>query len=385
MDILKRWWLLAILGAAVAVGVLMLISQNAAAADLGGNCCADLEERIAELEATATRKGNRKVTLRVYGTVNKALLYSDIGDESDTAVIENSAAESFVGFAGEARISPTLKAGYVLEVGVGGYGEGFDLGSADEANDIYLRRSFVYVDGSVGKVSLGLASQATDGIAELTVANTGVAARMLSLRPLNGPQTGEALDIFDGSRANVLRYDSPVFAGAFLSASWANGSEEFTGADDDVWDVALRWAGQGGGFEALAGVGYRNGVVVPTVGNFATLFDQELTVLSASASVKHTDTGLFLSAAAGKFDADAFGEVVAYHGQGGIERNWTGLGATTLYAEYANSDDLNLDIMGLGVVQEINAAAMDLYLTGRRIDIDGEEADTLMLGARVQF
>ena len=33
----------------------------AQAADLGGDCCADLEERIAELEATTARKGNRKV------------------------------------------------------------------------------------------------------------------------------------------------------------------------------------------------------------------------------------------------------------------------------------------------------------------------------------
>ncbi len=32
------------------------------AADLGGDCCADLEERIAELEATTARKGNRKVS-----------------------------------------------------------------------------------------------------------------------------------------------------------------------------------------------------------------------------------------------------------------------------------------------------------------------------------
>ena len=36
---------------------------NAFAADLGGNCCADLEERIAAHEATTVRKGNRKFSL----------------------------------------------------------------------------------------------------------------------------------------------------------------------------------------------------------------------------------------------------------------------------------------------------------------------------------
>ncbi len=45
-----------------------------AAADLGGDCCADLEERIAELEATTARKGNRKVKLEVSGHVNEALI-----------------------------------------------------------------------------------------------------------------------------------------------------------------------------------------------------------------------------------------------------------------------------------------------------------------------
>ena len=49
--------------ALVAAGLVAggLLSGGANAADLGGNCCADLEERVAELEATTARKGNRKV------------------------------------------------------------------------------------------------------------------------------------------------------------------------------------------------------------------------------------------------------------------------------------------------------------------------------------
>ncbi len=42
---------------------LVAAGPSAKAADLGGDCCADLEERIAELEATTARKGNRKVSL----------------------------------------------------------------------------------------------------------------------------------------------------------------------------------------------------------------------------------------------------------------------------------------------------------------------------------
>ena len=43
---------------------------SARAADLGGDCCADLEERVAELEATTARKGNRRVSLTISGQVS---------------------------------------------------------------------------------------------------------------------------------------------------------------------------------------------------------------------------------------------------------------------------------------------------------------------------
>ena len=43
-------------------GLMLGTSVSAQAADQGGDCCADLEERVAELEATTARKGNRKVS-----------------------------------------------------------------------------------------------------------------------------------------------------------------------------------------------------------------------------------------------------------------------------------------------------------------------------------
>jgi hypothetical protein len=51
------------------------------AADLGGDCCADLEDRVAELEATTVRKGNKKVSVTLYGQVNRAALFWDDGAE----------------------------------------------------------------------------------------------------------------------------------------------------------------------------------------------------------------------------------------------------------------------------------------------------------------
>jgi hypothetical protein len=57
---------LALLAAAgIVIGGVAMTPTAARAADLGGDCCADLEERVAELEATTVRKGNRKVSLTI--------------------------------------------------------------------------------------------------------------------------------------------------------------------------------------------------------------------------------------------------------------------------------------------------------------------------------
>src|SRR5438477_7655988 len=85
---------------------------SAKAADLGGDCCADLEERVAELEATTARKGNRKMSLTVYGQVNRALLYWNDGGRSNVYPgLDNHNSASRFGFMGDARVSPSWKIG----------------------------------------------------------------------------------------------------------------------------------------------------------------------------------------------------------------------------------------------------------------------------------
>src|ERR1700754_2270807 len=95
-------------GAIAALAGLLLSTASASAADLGGNCCADLEERVAELEATTARKGNRKMSVTIYGQVNRAILYWNDGRRQNIfpGLDDHNSASRF-GFMGSAKISPT--------------------------------------------------------------------------------------------------------------------------------------------------------------------------------------------------------------------------------------------------------------------------------------
>jgi hypothetical protein len=172
------------LGALVAAGLLMggLGAGSASAADLGGNCCADLEERIAELEATTARKGNRKVSLTISGWVGEQVLWWDDGEHRQTLVAGlGTTLASHVTFSGQATIMPGWYAGYVLQLemnendplttlsqnistGTAG-GIAAPAGIGFGANVFY---SYWFVKSDhLGKVSVGLQSSAGDNAAIL--------------------------------------------------------------------------------------------------------------------------------------------------------------------------------------------------------------------------
>ena len=385
-----------ILAGAVAA---LAFATPAKAADLGGNCCADLEERVAELEATVARKGNRKVSLTVYGQVNAGILWADAdasghayayaedggkvlldwksdtvrASGSDKRIFDNNVSESRFGFKGEATISKDVKAGFVMEIGVG---EKVDDG--DVARNVSVRHAAWFIQSAqLGRLTVGKTGQATDDIDTIMIANVGAAVKMLSVEPVAGQYIGTDLP-FDGGKRNVARYDSPSIAGFVVSASWG---------DEDAWDVALRYAGELGQFKVAGGAGYRE-----QNGSFLGA-DEKQTGWLANAGIMHTPSGIFVQAAYGDIDTgqSSWGGVApvgtppsydigakGWHLLGGIEWKAISAGKTTLFGEYADLDadrnrtydcfggdaacgtreSLGLKWWGVGVVQAIDAAAM---------------------------
>ena len=124
-------------------------------------CCSDLEERVAELEATTVRKGNKKVSVTLYGQVNKAVLWWDDGAEKNTYVVDNNYESSRFGFKGSAKIGGDWSAGYRMEIETitaqSNLVNQFNPGDDPSFGLLNVRHSYMYLDNKKwGRVRWGL-------------------------------------------------------------------------------------------------------------------------------------------------------------------------------------------------------------------------------------
>ena len=423
------------LSALAAAGLLVgTMATSATAADLGGNCCADLEERIAELEATTARKGNRKVSLTVTGWVSSQLYWFDDGIESNVYVVDNNNdLSSNFKFTGSATISPGWKAGYSLWVYTNGPSSlvATENGLPNKNWGLQVENSYWFIQSDqLGKISLGKQSMGADNAAlgtdfsgTLFPANSvtfdGGALRVVDgatglatgARWLNvafwceHAGVGIANDCA-GGRLNGIRYDTPTFAGFSLSAGWA---------EDDYWDIAARYSGEFSGIKVSLATAYSESTDPNILGLSGA--DNNNQYFQAGGMVKHLASGLWVhgtyglnSIDNGPNHIDALpDEITGWYLKAGWSNKFSSLGATHFYGEYGRNDDAfqhgqtingalvltsEADRFGVGIVQEIDAAAMSLWVKYRHHQLDAttaagafsaEDVDMFLAGAVIFY
>ncbi len=467
-----------IVALAAAAGV-VLAATGVSAADLGGNCCADLEERIAELEATTVRKGNRKVSLQIYGQVSETIVWWNDGAEQNAYIVENDDLKNRVGFRGAAKINNDWSAGFLMELQIRAYRSSsanqLSLGASNNVQipayntqSVALRQANWYIDSTTwGRITVGRSNDATNGLTDINLANpdgftglgVGYAFQGYFLRR-SGSRGNAGLSSFTWRDAPLMRngsgpasfgfsetgsgikYTSPFFLGQSKSSGFRF---DTLWAMDDYWSVALRYAEAFGAFRVAAGAGYaKNGTadrgqcslgavgsatnaasggsnptLVATNPAAAAGSNVDCTLVTGSFSVMHSPTGLYVSAGGGFLDdkgtkataAQASGLAFGarrpgiddtngvWFVQAGWEAKLNSLGATTFWGQVtqyetgfglANSLAQNLaagdvlnslgstaliggaktQIWGLGVSQEISAAAMTLYAGFHNVSAD---------------
>ncbi len=410
------------LSALAAAGLLAgTMATSATAADLGGNCCADLEERIAELEATTARKGNRKVSLTVTGWVSSQIYWFDSGVESNVYVVDNANdLSSNFKFTGSATISPGWKAGYSLWI----YADPGNSLQSDNDNDtggigLAIENSYWFIQSDqLGKVSVGRQSLAADnaalgtdfsgtlfpansvtfdgGFFPLVDANTNA---VQAARWENAGFWCEHAGIGIGNdcaglRLNGVRYDTPTFAGFSLSASWG---------EDDYWDIAARYSGEFSGIKVSLATAYSE--TTDNAGNRPCIGTgvgpcADNSYFQVGGMVKHLASGLWVHGTYGINEVDdpaVLNDIVGWYLKAGWSNKFSTLGATHFYGEYGKNEDafdtgltLNASAItgsdatryGVGVVQEIDAAAMSLWAKYRHHEYDASLANGTVFTAK---
>ncbi|MDX2266116.1 MAG: hypothetical protein NW215_14245 [Hyphomicrobiales bacterium] len=349
----------------------------------------ELEERVAELEATAARASANKATVTIYGQVNRAILAWDDGRQQDAYVVDNDVSSTRLGAVGGVRIGGDWTAGYRLEIELRDAGSDTVNQASDEGEGesaMATRIAAWYVESaSKGRLTVGQQSPASD---DITLINLGASMsdagihynNAFGLRLKSGPITDltweSLVHTVDTYRGDFVRYDTPLMGGFLVSAAWG---------ENDVWDAAVRHRGAFAGVQFASGLGYMQNDEL----NFADV--------RGSASAIHGETGMFISAAAGARDEEKNSFTIAnvgdfkigedsyfYFLQSGLSKHWLPLGKTSIYGEYglynnfSSGSVLRADFgaglrdvgilldnevtrWGFGVEQSIDASATLLY------------------------
>ena len=371
---------LAIAAVFFVMGAVVLIQKPAKAADLGGDCCADLEERVAELEATTVRKGNKKVSVTLYGKVNYATLFWDDGAEQNTYTVNNNMESTRFGFKGTAKINEDWSAGYRMELEFrtalsSRLNQFDDNNQNDPLGNIAVRWDQIFLASKkMGEVRLGLTATPKYDITKDTMEyistekgeGGGLSDTLVPDFRMNdnfrlrekGFDNAEGLAGANGGQglawSNIARCYS---AGdqfncstrrngvAYWSPNWQGFSVSVGEFEDDDWGAALRyknttWAdtwlfAASAAYENLRDERLQNG------GGGLAGFQRNFDEWAGSAAIKHKPTGLFLMGVwsvsesddtnvRGAFNGQGAPQMTAWDVQGGIQRKFSFLGLDTL-------------------------------------------------------
>jgi hypothetical protein len=385
--------LMAIAALTCVVGATVFVAKPAKAADLGGDCCADLEERVAELEATTARKGNKKVSVQIYGKVNYATMWWDDGGEQNLYTVNNYNESTRTGIKGSAKIGGDWSAGYRLEweyrPAASNRLNQFNDDNQQDPFALAVRWSQMYLaNKAYGTLNWGLTATpkyditkyGLESISTLPGEGGGLSDTLVSDFRMNdafflrqkgfnsaeglsaGINGGTALswqniarcysanDQFNCStRRNGVNYVSP---------DWYGFNFQYGYFEDDMQGAAIRYKNTfadtwmlaaGVAYEKITDERLQNGA------GGATGFRRDFDEWGGSAALKHKPTGLFVvgvfstsdsndSNVKGAFNGEGPPQMTAWDVQGGVQRpvSWFGLdrlGETALWGGFSDVKD----------------------------------------------
>lgn len=371
-----------------------------------------LRNRVKALEANkasrpqkrAVTSGNDQIKVRLYGQVNRAVLAAVSKRDSQVHNVDNNNSQSRIGLVGTGRLGGGWGVGARIEVGLNENKSNQVNDLAPHVTGIDLRRVEVWFGHkSYGRLWLGKGPTASDNISNADLSGTNVVTTSAigdMAGGINFHKDGASTTIIidklygnlDGnSRRNRVRYDTPIFFGFQLRASYD---------ESDVVSLGLFYQGTPFGTKAVkvaAAFGF-----VSAGGKGATDPDGtspgDRNLLSGSVSALHVPSGFSLTFQMASRIAHAPSDKDPWNWY--IKAGWQGrpfsIGKTAVSIDFGRGDNFQsagsrLWTVGIGLVQKIDRAATEIYLGYRYHHATTRTYGTLdsihaiMTGARVKF
>lgn len=335
-------------------------------------------------------------SVELYGQLNPAYLSFDDGQETTDALTDSTHSNSRIGlWVRQAFGENTFTFNFETGLGLRPSSSVSQTFEADALN--WQRVNIRKIDFSLkteryGVFSAGQGSMAADGAAEVDLSGTTLAtyvsipdtAGAFSFRETGGNlsnwQIGDVFGDFDGGRLGRIRYDTPVFSGFSISASY--GTEILAeNVDLDSASIAINYAGEIGDFKMAGALAYARtdpeGAedFSDTIGSFSVLHSSGTSVTVASG--RRSEQGHY-----------AYGKL-------GYQGHWLSFGKTALSIDYYRGWDRSIqgsrsDAFGFGAVQHIDDINAEIYLGYRTYELtdaaaDYQDASSIFFGTRWKF
>ena len=337
-------------------------------------------------------------TTSFYGQLSPSVISVDDGTTSKTAVVDNSHSNSRIGFF-LTRPASGREFRFRFETSLG-FRQSDAVSQTSTGQPIDWEPSDIrYVDFSwkfenLGRLSIGHGSMATNSAASADLSGTGLVTGVsvpdmaggfefrTATGALSGITVNSAYKTFEGIRRARLRYDTRDLRG--LTFSVAAGAEVLEeNNSEENYDMALIYQGERGEFSTQGSFGgsINKKDAEPT--------QQEIV---GSFSVLHKPTGLNFTVSGGHRDPGGRGVYTKL----GYIADWIQIGRTALSMDYLYSKDVFAPdtvshAWGIGIVQNISAAQMDLYLGYRNYSVSDasaisyENLQAIQFGTRWRF
>ena len=310
----------------------------------------------------------------VSGQVNRAIRFADNGVNSDVQNIDGSASKSRFRFTAEGELMPGITAGAHIEYGSSSNpGGGLDVEAEDKSASFDARHSLLYFSGDFGKVTLGNAPAAGNGVMWSSHNGAWMGTEYspdtnsgLGVMNTDGTSTGYSVFSFFPSvnigRKNTLRYDTPSIGPISVSASVQKDS-----ATGHSWSFGASLGHDVGAANVMAGLIY---------------MDDVLGIAGGLAFANGTS----VNAAWGSDDDSGEDYEDMYIN---VAHSWGSMSVAVDYRSTENGDDMEGRAIGLGAQYSLGGG-VDVYAGFNSYsfdapDMDLEDINAFHIGSRVRF